>query len=159
MKLLFYCVVLLFIPLTIFGQSPRFQNYPTIERYVGRPVAPKLTPGTAAWNFRTRIREAARDKPNFAGRYILATWGCGAECVSYAILDARTGAVYCDDVTVCCFFNGEGANLPADFEPVDFRLNSRLVVFTGLLNEQGANGPHYFKFERGRLLPVPRRSR
>ena len=154
MKHLFYCVAFLSAPLAAFGQSPRFQDYPVAERYAGRPVAPKLQPGTAAWNFRTRIREAAQDKPNFAGHYILATWGCGAECLSYAILDARTGAVYCNGVTVCCYFGKMGGNLPEDFQPIAFRLDSRLVVFTGLLNEEGANDPHYFTFERGRLLPL-----
>jgi hypothetical protein len=45
----------------------------------------------AAREFRTRLREAARDKPNFAGRFIGTTLGCGTECVQGAIIDARTG--------------------------------------------------------------------
>ena len=146
----------LLAPVEALGQgAPTFRAYPAGPRYRG-PCAPlRLRPHTAAWQFRTRIREAAQGQPNFAGHCVLATWGCGAECLSYAIIDVRTGAVYFDGVTTCCWF-GEGA-VPAraDFEPIDFRLSSRLVVFTGLLNEKGRNGPHYFTFERGHLLARP----
>ena len=140
-----------------FGQSPapRFKDYPVSERYHGPQAVPKLVPGTPAWYFRTRIREAARQKPNFAGHYVLATWGCGAECLSSAIIDVKTGEVYTDGGSVCCWFNPSLPEKPEDFEPVDFRIDSRLVVFTGMLNEEGRNEPHYFKFERGKLVALP----
>jgi hypothetical protein len=32
--------------------------------------------------------------PNFAGHFTVAVWGCGSNCVSYAVIDAITGAVY-----------------------------------------------------------------
>jgi len=135
------------------GQAgrPAFAAYSVADRYRGPRVAPRLRAGTAAWHFRTRIREAATQPPNFAGHYVLATWGCGAECVSYAIIDARTGAVYFDQRTVCCW----GTAVPDDFEPVRGQLTSRLLVCTGLLNEQGLNTAHYYTFNGGRLVPVP----
>jgi hypothetical protein len=135
------------------GQTalPAFANYPVTARYTGPHAAPRLRPGTAAWQFRTRIREAATQPVNFAGRYVLATWGCGAECVSYAILDAKTGAVYFDDRTVCCW----GTAVPDDFEPVRGQLNSRLLICTGLLNEQGLNQSHGYLFSHGRLVAAP----
>jgi hypothetical protein len=138
------------------GQShpPQFKEYPVTEQYTGPRAAPKLTPGTAAWYFRTRIREAARQKPNFAGHYVLATWGCGAECLSSAIIDVKTGEVYTDGGSVCCWFSPSLPEKPENFEPVAFRVTSRLVVFTGMLNEEGRNEPHYFKFERGKLVAL-----
>jgi hypothetical protein len=135
--------------------TPQFKEYAVFERYQGKRAAPRLTPGTSAWAFRTRIREAARQKPNFAGHYVLAAWGCGAECLSYAIIDVKTGAVHFDGMSVCCWFSSALPEKPADFEPVDFRLNSRLVIMTGMLNEEGRNGPHYFKFEQGKLVALP----
>lgn len=140
-----------------FGQvpNPRFPQYPVAERYHGPQAVPKLTSGTAAWHFRTRIREAARQQPNFAGHYILAAWGCGAECLSSAIIDVRTGTVYFNDVSVCCWFSSDTTKKPENFEPIDFRLNSRLIVFTGLLGEEGRNAPHYFTFEHGKLVALP----
>lgn len=144
------------LPMAAYGQAhaPHFKDYPVGEHYAGRQVPPKLTPGTEAWYFRTRIREAARGKPNFAGHYILARWGCGAECLSSAIIDVKTGRVYFDDRSICCWFMSNLPEKPADFEPVDFRLNSRLIIFTGLLNEEGHNVSHYFKFEHGKLVAI-----
>lgn len=158
-KLLMRCCLLLCVsglPFTALGQAQtaRFNKYPVTEQYNGPQTAPKLKPGTAAWAFRTRIREAARQKPNFAGHYVLATWGCGAECLSYAIIDVKSGAVYFNDQTVCCWFTPGLAEKPESFEPVDFRINSRLVVFAGKLNEEGRNEPHPFKFEHGQLIAV-----
>ena len=128
-----------------------FANYPSGVRYAGPCAAPRLRPGTAAWHFRTRIREAAKEPPNFAGHYVLATWGCGAECVSYAIIDVKTGGVYFDNRTVCCW----GTAVPDDFEPVRGQLSSRLLVCTGMLNEQGPNKAHHYLFSKGRLVALP----
>ena len=49
-----------------------------------------------ARRFRTMIREAAAKGPNFAGHFTVAEWGCGAGCVSVAIIDAATGSIYRD---------------------------------------------------------------
>lgn len=108
------------------GSPPAFAAYPA-TRYQGPRAALQLTPGTAAWSFRTRIREAARQPINFGGQYVLAAWGCGLECVSYAIIDVKTGAVYATTPTVCCW----GTAVPADFEPIRFRADSRLLCLTG----------------------------
>jgi hypothetical protein len=142
-------------------QPPRFPDFPVTEPvYRGPHAAPRIKPSTAAWHFRTRIREAARMAPNFAGHYVLATWGCGAECRSYAVIDVKTGTVWFEEHTVCCWYEVGGATCcgvtgPDDaFEPVDFRLDSRLVVLTGLLNEAGNKARHYFQFANGRPVPI-----
>lgn len=59
-----------------------------------------------------------KQKPNFAGHYVLDSFGCGTGCMASAIVDLRTGAVY-----------------RAPFhEPTDgdksFRADSRLVEFS-----------------------------
>lgn len=131
-------------------RRPAFAQYPAGAPYRGASVAPRLVPGTAAWHFRTRIRAAARQPANFAGHYVLASWGCGAECLSFALIDCKTGVVYFDTPTVCCW----GTGVPNDFEPVRGRLNSRLLVLTGLLDEAGPSGTHYFGFSHGQLSPV-----
>lgn len=134
------------------GQTalPAFAHYPA-ARYEGPCAALRLRPGTAARRFRTRIREAAQQPANFAGHCVLATWGCGAECVSYAIIDVKTGAVYFDNRTVCCW----GPEVADDFEPVRGQRDSRLLICTGMLQEQGPNKPHYFAFRQGRLIARP----
>jgi hypothetical protein len=38
-----------------------------------------------------------------------------------------------------------------DFEPIAFRPDSRLIVFSGQRNEEGEMGRHYYVLERGKL--------
>lgn len=40
------------------------------------------------------IREGAKKGANFAGRYAIAEWGCGASCVQIAVVDLQSGNVY-----------------------------------------------------------------
>lgn len=103
--------------------------------------------------FRTRLREAAREKPNFAGRYILTTWGCGTSCLMGAVIDAKTGRVYWLPGSICCW----GYDTDENFEPIVARLDSRLLVLSGMINEEeGTNGTHFYKFENGKFILVHR---
>ena len=130
--------------------APTFAAYRVSGRYGGPHQAPILLPNTAAWKYRTRIREAAKGPPNFTGHYVLATWGCGIECLIFGIIDLETGKVWCDDRSVCCW----GYQPGNDFEPIRFRLNSRLLILGGRLGEEEPSGTHYFKFEGGRLVAL-----
>lgn len=49
---------------------------------------------SAERHYKTRLTEAARLPPNFAGHYHFAQWGCGSDCVTGAIIDLHTGLVY-----------------------------------------------------------------
>jgi hypothetical protein len=126
---------------------PQFTDYPVSERFTGRNARPIIR--GAARVFRTRLKETAREKPNFAGHYIIGMWGCGAECLMGGIVDAKTGKVYSIPFSVCCW----GFDVDEKFEPVDFRLDSKLIVITGARNEEG-NGTYYYKFENNRLTLV-----
>src|SRR6185369_11667024 len=77
------------------GQTkiPRFEDYPARNMYKGPNARLVLT--RADMTFKTRLRVAARErKTNFAGHYIVTTWGCGSACVDGAVIDAKTGKVY-----------------------------------------------------------------
>jgi hypothetical protein len=50
-----------------------------------------------------------------------------------AVIDSNTGKVCWFPHTICCW---REIKQDDNFEPIVFRLNSRLVVFTGLRNEQ-----------------------
>ena len=56
-----------------------FVAYPAGPIYTGPHAAPDLTE-PQNYNFRTRIRAASRNGPNFAGRWVLVNWGCGTGC-------------------------------------------------------------------------------
>lgn len=132
------------------AQSPAFQKYPVSKVYAGPQARARVARNSPAWKFRTRIREAAQQRPNFAGHYVFTAWGCGSECLRYAIVDVLTGAVYFDNVALTWW----GATTPEPFTPLNFRVTSSLVVFTGVLGAESKNTTYYFRFSQGRLLAV-----
>ena len=81
------------------------------------------------------IREGAAKGPNFAGHFTIADWGCGAGCVSIAVIDAKDGKVYSGPFQVLSWamFKYEGrysSNTP-EFVPLDFHPDSRLLIARG----------------------------
>src|ERR1044071_985780 len=132
------------------SRIPRFRDYPVSETYRGKTAPLVLTRDDRI--FRTRLRWAAQNlKPNFAGRYILTTWGCGTSCLMGAVIDARTGRVHWWDFSICCW----GYDVDENFQPIEIRLDSKLIIFSGARNEkEGDVGTHFYKFESGRFVHV-----
>jgi hypothetical protein len=129
------------------NRVPRFSDYSVSETHSGQNAPIVLKRGDMM--FRSRLREAAKEKPNFAGHYMLAVWGCGAQCLMGAVINAKTGRVFWIPHTTCCW----GTEVDERFVPIEFRLNSRLVVFSGLRDEkEGDDGAHFYKFENGRFV-------
>lgn len=149
MKFSLLILILMFSPLAGFGQSvPQFKNYPAGKIYRGKNAPVKLRTKDERM-FRTRLTEASKQKPNFAGHYVLTFWGCGTECLSGAAIDVRTGKVTFFDFSICCW----GTDVDDDFEAISFRLDSRLIIFSGARNEkEGDEGAHFYKFENGRFV-------
>lgn len=69
-----------------------FVAYPAGPIYTGPHAAPDLTE-PQNYNFRTRIRAASRKAPNFAGRWVLVSWGCGTGCNDGRLVNIATGTV------------------------------------------------------------------
>jgi hypothetical protein len=89
------------------AQEFPFDKYPVTSTFKGIPATPKLTTD-AEQRFRTVITEGAKKGPNFAGHYTVITWGCGAACASFAIVDATTGAVFEPPFTTVSFESDKG---------------------------------------------------
>ena len=129
------------------ARMPQFKDFPAHGEYAGKN-APIVITGKDRM-YRTVLKESAKEKPNFAGHYILTAWGCGAGCLMGAVIDANTGKVYWFPHTICCWNDFERDD---SFEPITFRLNSRLVVFTGVRNErEGDHGAHIYEFNGRRF--------
>ncbi len=120
-----------------------FSRFHTSERYSG-PIAKPVLRTKMDQEYRTRLNVAAQQPVNFAGHYVLSAWGCGAQCLMGAILDARNGKVTWLPFTVCC-----GRDIEA--EPIEFRPDSMLLVIRGMRNEQGTNGTFYYRYEQDSL--------
>ena len=135
--------------------APRFSDYPPIGVYNGKNAPVVIN--TDNRDFRTRLRRAGGEKPNFAAHYILTAWGCGAECLAGAVIDANSGITVFLPGTLCCW------SLEVE-KPIVFHLDSRLIQLIGVRNEQaGDDGSHYYEFRNGRFLhiksipnPIPR---
>jgi len=72
---------------------PRFEDFPVTEKWEGSaaPLKLKTTPERM---FVTRLTDASKQPPDFAGHYRFAGWGCGSVCAAGAIIDLNTGVVY-----------------------------------------------------------------
>lgn len=134
--------------LLLLAQATVFEQYAVTERYTGKVARPVLAT-VKDRQYRTRLREAADGKPNFAGHYIVTVFGCGASCVMGAVLDATTGRVSWFPFTVCCW-----SSTGDDFKPVEYRLDSKLIAFRGMRDEAGKEGVYFYKLEDGKFIEV-----
>ena len=149
---------------------PRFSQYAAkVERHAR--VTVNLKSHKDARMFRTNLRNAAKGGVNFAGHYILTGWGCGTNCSSWAIIDARNGKVFFPKQ-----FGGVGGglcdlpnnSLPADAPKQDeaeypdavvFKPNSRMVMINGytggdLEREDAKCGSYYFEWNGSTLRQI-----
>jgi hypothetical protein len=121
--------------------QPSYDRYPA-QAWSGKTARIQLS-DTRSREYAAILRKFARQKPNFAGHFVLATWGCGAGCVMGAAIDVETGAVAWLPFTVCCWN-------PEVKEPLVFEARSRLLEVNGSRNEHG-EGVHHYLFDRGRF--------
>lgn len=126
---------------------PRFAEFPAKDKpYTGRIARMKLPRGLDEdWRLRLKDSLGSDDKPDVAGRYIRLKWPCGSACVGVALMDAQTGRVI-----MLPSLSGWG-EVDDDFEPLDGRIGSRLVVLSGARDEKGIAGRHFYVLENGRL--------
>jgi hypothetical protein len=137
---------------------PRFEDYPVTDIFHGTPAAPHLTTPTEQM-YRTVIREGVakgigvlRDGkeqvgPNFAGHYIVITWGCGSPCGMMAIEDALTGKLY--DPPLSENFHTPWLQIPGfmlSVAEIDFRVDSDLMIVKANPDpsKERSNYTHYF---------------
>lgn len=126
---------------------PRFEDFQADVDWHGPNVAVQLNSASERM-FRTRLTDAAKEPPNFAGHYRFAGWGCGSICGAGAIVDLQTGAVYQPPLGG----RGQGwdrwISCPAMFDGTGYkyRLDSRLMIVRcgSSFNEHGKNWPDVY---------------
>ena len=128
---------------------PGFGAYPAGPVFTG---ANRIVLRARDMDYRTRLREAAAQKPDFAGHYVLASWGCGTECVMGAAIDVRSGRVTWLPGTLCCWYPDAFADA-SEAEPLRFRLDSRLLILTGARNERNGDlAEHHYLIDGNRFV-------
>lgn len=151
MKIKIVLLVTLFLACGSIGFA---QSTPTLTQYAVkveniRNVKVNLKSHKNANMFRTNLRNAAKEGVNFAGHYILTTWGCGTNCSQSAIIDARNGRVFFPNELEGAGFGF--CDLPDDTEPSVYKANSRLLILSGfkggdLDNRDGRCGIYYLEW-------------
>ena len=121
---------------------PTFEQFKVEGKFTGKPATPILQTRLQR-QYRTMIRDAVREGPNFAGYYTLAEWGCGAGCVSMAVVDDRTGRAFDGPFQIL------GYDLSNDYEggeeQLEFRPDSRLLISRGCPGEKDC-GTYYYEW-------------
>ena len=145
-------VLLIFTSVAALAQEkpvPRFEDYPAKERFAGKAAPVKLS-GPQARMMRTVLKSQSKAKPDFAGHYNIAAWGCGSMgATCFAIIDARTGNVYFPpNVSLVTL-----GSLEQTEDTMDWRKNSRLIIFTGVMevDDTYGNGKFYCVWKNNRL--------
>ncbi len=166
-KLSLYWVVallpLFFIKMALANNTnlPQYSDYPAVVLCkTAKPLNLDFSENKQAAVFRTRLQAAAKQQPNFAGHYILTSWGCGAFCKTIAIIDAETGKVYMpvpNDSSWENYLVGWSYEKP--------QLDSKLLVINAQLttaprsNVNSLKGPFryneiYYKWENNQLVRI-----
>lgn len=111
--------------------------------------------------YRTNLRNATKGQANFAGHFILTTWGCGTNCTQSAIIDARDGRVFFPrefDGIVQGFCDLppdanpiHSSEMPDEYAPLLYKADSRLLVLNGFRggdfdDKKSRCGTYYFEW-------------
>ncbi len=70
-----------------------FTDYKVAEEWAAAPAKLRLE-NRSDRMFRSQFLWALRRRPNFAGHYRVATWGCGTQCMAGGIVDLATGQLH-----------------------------------------------------------------
>jgi hypothetical protein len=143
--------------------APRFRDYHT-KLYAGSNALPDVRSDLRSRRYRTQLESWAREKPNFAGHYIVATWGCGTSCTEIAVIDAITGKVFhppgartnsIEDVHYEVLVEGKSGERRSDFGALQYRADSRLLILIGTPDGRVENhGISYFVWDNDRLTRI-----
>jgi hypothetical protein len=117
--------------------EPKFSDFPAVPYHGPQTSADLSTKEARA--YRTRLSNAARQAPNFAGHYVVTEWGCGTGCLTGAILDVKTGkAVF---LPVLLGSGSTGHPVDDQNQKFEYRVDSYLLRVIGSL---GTDAPYHF---------------
>lgn len=141
--------------------EPRFEDYAVVV-WRGKAAALDQRSHALARKYRTLMGQQIKDAGvNFAGRYTLASVGCGTGCSISAIIDARTGRAFFPNELLGWTNIVGDYEAPEGEEPWTYRADSRLLRVVGRANigrvgeeRYGASGIYYYEWRNNRLRLV-----
>ncbi len=127
-RIILVSIILFFSIIANAQNLPAYSNF-TVKLEKKEAGKINLSSHPKANNYRTNLKNALKNKEvDFAGKYIIAQWGCGTGCTEAAIIDAKTGNV---------FFPVElqgvraGGLAMGDHDMAEYKKDSRLLVIYG----------------------------
>jgi hypothetical protein len=144
-----FAILILLVPSAVVRSEtypPTFSDFPIKQQSIAKIAQPDVSRGRAH-SFRTRLREGATQGPNFAGHYTVVLWGCGTDCIEFAIVDTIDGDVYFPPFpTVESVIRHDDKDHPTVIpKKVEFRLDSRLLIVWGVIDKNDLH-THYFEW-------------
>jgi hypothetical protein len=139
-------------------QAPKFQDYPAALGLKASKPKLDLSSSPVARAYRTVLRRAISEGPDFAGHYKVAGWGCGTACGVFVVVNLATGRVIIPESFGSVYDDGfDGTGFLPDSErlegPVRYRRDSRLLVVLGAIDEdESRQGAFYFVLKDEKLL-------
>jgi hypothetical protein len=122
--------VLLRVLLVPASATDEFAKYPAGPALTTRPATLRVDTAHAR-KFRTVLRREAAAGANFNGQYRIAKWGCGTNCIEWAVINLRTGATwFAAQPATSCFASDAPIGKPVP-DWFDSRVNSRLFYLRG----------------------------
>jgi hypothetical protein len=135
--------------------ASEFARCPAESRLSIAPAAVDLSTPKAR-RFRTVLREAAAKGPNFNGHYRVVHWGCGSNCIEWAVVDLVTGQVWFapDEAASCWALHATEPQAVQDW--LEYRVDSSLLYLhqcdvTGLTSDRAFDTRHVYAWREGKL--------
>lgn len=100
LKFLSHCLTFsLLLSKATFTDKPTFESYLIAEQYKGELNNINLESHADVNMFKNHFIQLKGEVPNFAGKYIVTSWGCGTSCQTIAVVDVSNGDVFFIDQT------------------------------------------------------------
>lgn len=121
-----------------------FENY-AVNVEDGLPTKKIILSTPLAKSYKTIITTDGEKEANFSGYSRVVVWGCGTDCRAFAIVNKKTGVAYTPKgiKSVVGLMNN-------DDDRLSFKLNSRLFIVVGGINEVDY-GKFYYYWDDRRL--------
>ena len=124
--------------LALAASNDEFARFPAEANLVG-PAKRPVARSQMARTYRTVLRQAAEEGPDFNGHYKIARWGCGTNCVLWAVINLQTGEVWASEKPLSsCYVPGEAEDEDTAPEAIVARKDSRLIYVHVCTNLDGS---------------------
>ncbi len=114
------------IQTSVKAESIKFEDYP-VQNTQGVFAKNIILKGKNQ-KYRTLLTELSKQEINFAGHYVLDSFGCGGGCQVLATYNAKTGYGFLHPQNFSDCYSQTHGFISRDYE---FQNNSRLLVVTG----------------------------